>query len=102
MGKGGKGSGSKQAASMGFYKPEYRLSPDDKFERYQILSVRQLFEGAKPQFPPFRNVTFKPAPEAPKVKTSPKHRIKKLSLPGFAGQGVLRADEGDADTDPEE
>jgi site-specific DNA-methyltransferase (adenine-specific) len=90
-----------EAASMGFYKPEYRLSSEDKFERYQILSIRQLFEGAKPQFPPFRNVTFKPAPEAPRVKTQPKHRIKKLSLPGFAGQGVLRADEGDSESDHE-
>jgi DNA modification methylase len=79
-----------EAASMGFYKPEYRLSPEDKFDRYQIISIRQLFDGAKPQFPPFRNVTFKPAPEA--ARTKPKGRIKKLSLPGFAGQGVLRDD----------
>jgi DNA modification methylase len=92
-----------EAASMGFYKPEYRLSQDDKYDRYQILSIRQLFppEGARPQFPPFRNVTFKPAPEAPPVKPTPKHRIKKLSLPGFPGQGVLRADRTDDGEDGE-
>jgi hypothetical protein len=83
-----------EAASMGFYKPEYRLNPDDKYDRYQILSIRQLFppENAKPQFPPFRNVTFKAAPDAVAAKPKPKGRIRKLSLPGFAGQGVLRAD----------
>lgn len=86
-----------EAASMGFYKPEYRLSQDDKYERYQILSIRQLFEGAKPQFPPFRNVTFKAAPEAPAAKPSPKGRITKLSLPGFSGQGVLRSESSDED-----
>jgi hypothetical protein len=85
-----------EAASMGYYKPEYQLSPDYKFERYQILSIRQLFEGVKPQFPPFRNVTFKAAPEAPVVKAKPRHRMTRLSLPGFPGQGVLRADDEDA------
>ncbi|HEV8050136.1 MAG TPA: hypothetical protein VGP88_06040, partial [Thermoplasmata archaeon] len=79
------------------YKPEYRLSQDDKYDRYQILSIRQLFEGAKPQFPPFRNVTFKAAPEAPIAKPAPKGRIRKLSLPGFAGQGVLRPDRDASD-----
>jgi site-specific DNA-methyltransferase (adenine-specific) len=84
-----------EAASMGFYKPEYRLSADDRYDRYQILSIRQLFDGAKPQFPPFRNVTFKTAPETPLPRAPPKGRIKKLSLPGFSGQGVLRGEAGE-------
>jgi DNA modification methylase len=88
-----------EAASMGYYKPEYRLSDDDKYDRYQILTTRDLFEGKQPAYPPFRNVTFKAAPVAPPAKSKPKHRIKKLSLPGFPGQGVLRADEGDSETD---
>jgi site-specific DNA-methyltransferase (adenine-specific) len=88
-----------EAASMGYYKPEYRLSPEDKFERYQIISIRQIFEGAKPQFPPFRNVTFKAAPEAPITTAKSKSRIKKLSLPGFSGQGVLPADDSDLEPD---
>ncbi len=88
-----------EAASMGYYKPEYRLSQDDKYDRYQILSIRQLFEGARPQFPPFRNVTFKTAPEATAAKPARKGRITKLSLPGFSGQGVLRAAGDDPGTD---
>ncbi len=91
-----------EAAGMGFYKPEYRLSQDDKFERYQILTIRELFEGKQPAYPPFRNVTFKPAPTAPAPKSKPKGRIRKLSLPGFAGQGVLRADDADSGAEPED
>lgn len=88
-----------EAASMGYYKPEYRLSQDDKYDRYQIVTVRELFEGKQPSYPPFRNVTFKAAPEAPPAKPKPKGRIRKLSLPGFSGQGVLRADEPDPPED---
>jgi site-specific DNA-methyltransferase (adenine-specific) len=51
-----------EAASMGYYKPDWKLSADDKYDRYQILTIRELFEGKQPQYPPFRNVTFKPAP----------------------------------------
>lgn len=71
-------------ASMGYYKPEYRLSPDDKYDRYQILSIRHLFEGAKPQLPPFRNVTFKAARDAPSPKRSPgrMHRLTAKSATG--------------------
>jgi site-specific DNA-methyltransferase (adenine-specific) len=91
-----------EAASMGYYKPEYRLSQDDKYDRYQILTIRELFEGKQPAYPPFRNVTFKTAPGSPSPVAKPKRRIKKLSLPGFAGQGVLRAEEGEPEPDSEE
>jgi hypothetical protein len=92
-----------EAASMGFYKPEYRLSQDDKYDRYQIISIRQMFrpESARPKFPPFRNVTFKASSEAPAAKAKSKGRIRKLSLPGFAGQGVLREDVDGNGSDPE-
>jgi site-specific DNA-methyltransferase (adenine-specific) len=65
-----------EAASMGFYKPDWKLSADDKYDRYQILTVRELFEGKQPAYPPFRNVTFKAAPE--KAVASPKRRTKRL------------------------
>jgi DNA modification methylase len=87
-----------EAAGMGFYKPDWKLSADDRYDRYQILTIRELFEGKRPNYPPFRNVTFKAAPEAPPNTTRPRGRIKKLTLPGFPGQGVLRADEEDTPT----
>ena len=69
-----------EAASLGFYKPEYRLDPDadTKYDRYQILTIRDLFEGKRPQYPPFRNVTFKAAPVAKPAPKGPKARTKKL------------------------
>ncbi|MFI5417275.1 MAG: site-specific DNA-methyltransferase [Candidatus Lutacidiplasmatales archaeon] len=90
-----------EAAGMGFYKPEYKLSDDDRYDKYQILSIADLFEGKQPAYPPFRNVTFKPAPAAPTPKPKPKGRMRKLSLPGFAGQGVLRAEAADPKDDSE-
>ncbi|HEV2316683.1 MAG TPA: DNA methyltransferase [Thermoplasmata archaeon] len=90
-----------EAAGMGYYKPEYRLSQDDKYDKYQILTIRELFEGKQPAYPPFRNVTFKPAPAAPVSRSRGKTRIRKLSLPGFPGQAVLRNEEGDSDVESE-
>jgi site-specific DNA-methyltransferase (adenine-specific) len=91
-----------EAASMGLYKPQYRLSDDDKYDRYQILTIQDLFDGKQPAYPPFRNVTFKAAPAAPHPKPKSRGRITKLSLPGFSGQGVLRAEEGEPEPDSEE
>ena len=68
-----------EAATLGYYRPEYRLSEDDKYDRYQILTIRELFEGKRPQYPPFRNVTFKAAPPATVLPKGPKARTKKLS-----------------------
>jgi len=68
-----------EAGGLGFYKPEYRLDPDAKYDRYQILTIRELFDGRRPQYPPFRNVTFKAAPVAMPVPKGPKARTKKLS-----------------------
>ncbi len=68
-----------EAATLGYYKPDYRLSEDDKYDRYQILTIRELFEGKRPQYPPFRNVTFKAAPVAKPAPKGPKVRTKKLS-----------------------
>lgn len=75
-----------EAAGMGFYKPDWKLHGDDRYDRYQILTVDDLCRGKQPEYPPFRNVTFKAAPEA--IPVRPRGRIKKLSLPGFPGQGV--------------
>ena len=68
-----------EAATLGYYRPEYRLSEDDRYDRYQILTIRELFEGKRPQYPPFRNVTFKAAPVAKSAPKGPKVRTKKLS-----------------------
>ncbi len=68
-----------EAGGLGFYKPEYRLDADTKYDRYQILTIRELFEGKRPQYPPFRNVTFKAAPLAKPTPKGPKARTKKLS-----------------------
>jgi site-specific DNA-methyltransferase (adenine-specific) len=66
-----------EAASMGFYKPDWKLSADDKYDRYQLLTIRELFEGKQPQYPPFRNVTFRSAPPA-EIK-GPKARRTRLT-----------------------
>ncbi len=67
-----------EAATLGFYKPEYRLDPDPKYDRYQILTIHDLFEGRRPQYPPFRNVTFKAARPVPIPAKGRKARTKKL------------------------
>ncbi len=73
-----------EAAALKFYRPEYQLDPDTKYDRYQILTIRELFEGKRPQYPPFRNVTFKAAPSAPKAKqkTVRMHRLSARSQTG--------------------
>ena len=88
-----------EAATLGYYRPDYRLSDDDKYDRYQILTIRDLFEGRQPQYPPFRNVTFKVAPEAPPTP-KPKGRIHRLSAKSKTGSvapPVGRALVADAD-----
>jgi DNA modification methylase len=86
-----------EAASAGFYKPKDRLDEGEKYPRIQILTIEDLIAGRKLEYPHVRNVTYKAASKAPLARTGPKHRIKKLSLPGFAGQGVLRADESEGE-----
>jgi DNA modification methylase len=67
-----------EAGTLGFYKPEYRLDPDAKYDRYQILTIRDLFDGKRPGRPVSRNVTFKAAPVAKAAPKGPKARTKKL------------------------
>lgn len=67
-----------EAATLGFYKPEYRLDPDAKYDRYQILTINELFDGKRPQYPPFRNVTFRAAPVAKSLPKKPKVRANRL------------------------
>ena len=68
-----------EAGRLGYYRPEYSLDPDTKYDRYQILSIREILEGKRPNYPPFRNVTFKAANPQPPASVLPKGRIKKLS-----------------------
>ena len=68
-----------EAGRLGYYRPEYSLDPDTKYDRYQILSIREILEGKRPNYPPFRNVTFKAANPQPLASVLPKGRIKKLS-----------------------
>jgi hypothetical protein len=56
--------------------------------------------GGNARFPPYRYVSFKVAPSTPAAKAKLTGRIRKLSLPGFAGQGGLRAQEGDSGEGP--
>lgn len=83
-----------EAATLGYYKPEYRLSEEDRYDRYQILTIRDLFEGKQPRYPPFRNVTFKAAPETP---PSPKrggrrqHRLSAKSETGLVAPRTVEA-----------
>jgi hypothetical protein len=50
-----------EAASTGFYD-----SPGwgQKYPRIQMLTIKELLQGAKIQYPPRTNVTFKEAPKA--------------------------------------
>jgi site-specific DNA-methyltransferase (adenine-specific) len=76
-----------EAATLGYYKPEYRLDPDAKFDRYQILTIRELLGGKRPQYPPFRNVTFKAAQLAKPAPKLSRARTKRLSeTPGQSAE----------------
>jgi DNA modification methylase len=68
-----------EAAGLGSYKPEYLLDPSTRYDRYQILTIQQLFDGKRPDYPPFRNVTLKAAPVAKPAPKVSKARTKKLS-----------------------
>jgi site-specific DNA-methyltransferase (adenine-specific) len=68
-----------EAASAGFYQPEYRLSPEERYARIQILTVEDLLNGKNIEAPRFRNVTFREAPVIVPLKPKPKGRATKLS-----------------------
>ena len=51
-----------EAASAGFYKPAVAL--EGSFPRIQLLTVGDLLEGKRIQYPPQTSVTFKKAPRA--------------------------------------
>lgn len=82
-----------EAAGLGFYKPEYKLSDDDRYERYQIITIAELFEGRLPKYPPFRNVTFKPAPQVPPTKKmgGRTHRLSAQSETGSVPRTTMDA-----------
>jgi DNA modification methylase len=58
-----------EAASAGFYRPDYRMDQEEKYPKVQILTIKDLLEGKGLQHPHIRNVTFK---KAPKAKPAPK------------------------------
>jgi hypothetical protein len=49
-----------EAAAAGFYVPP--VAVEQKYAKIQILTVGQLLEGKRVEFPPQANVTFKKAP----------------------------------------
>jgi len=51
----------KEMASAGFY---YSPGWNQKYPRLQILTVAELLEGARIQYPPRTSLTFKEAPRA--------------------------------------
>jgi hypothetical protein len=51
----------KEAAEAGFYQPPGLI---DKYPRIQILSIAQLLEAKKIEYPRLLDVTFKKAPKA--------------------------------------
>jgi len=56
-----------EAASAGFYKPDYRLNEDEKYPKVQILTIDELLEGKKIEYPHIRNATFRAAPRQKKA-----------------------------------
>jgi DNA modification methylase len=68
-----------EAASAGFYTPEYRIDQDERYPRIQILTIADLLGGRTVLAPRFRNVTFRPAPVAEVPKFKPKGRTRKLT-----------------------
>jgi DNA modification methylase len=68
-----------EAASAGFYRPEYPLSPEERYPRIQILTVEDLLSGKNIEAPRFRNVTFKQAPMMIPIKSGRRARTRKLT-----------------------
>jgi DNA modification methylase len=68
-----------EAASAGFYTPEYRIDQEERYPRIQILTIADLLGGRTVLAPRFRNVTFRQAPAAPAPAPTSKGRTKKLS-----------------------
>jgi site-specific DNA-methyltransferase (adenine-specific) len=56
-----------EAVNAGFYKPDYRMSEDEKYRRMQIITIEQLLEGGKVEYPHLRNLTYSKAPAAKKT-----------------------------------
>lgn len=69
----------KEAADAGFYQPEYRLSPDERYAKLQILTITDLLRGRDVHAPRYRNVSFRQAPLSIRVTPKPRGRVKKLS-----------------------
>jgi site-specific DNA-methyltransferase (adenine-specific) len=59
-----------EALTAGFYTTAY--FPDNEYPRIQILAIKELLEGKKPQCPEFGVATFKKAPR--QEKAPPKFR----------------------------
>lgn len=67
-----------EATSLGLYKPEHRLDGNVDYDRYQIITIGELFNGVRPKYLAFSNVTLKTV--APVEVLSPKKLMpKKLS-----------------------
>jgi site-specific DNA-methyltransferase (adenine-specific) len=56
----------KEAAEAGLYKPQ--THDTRSYARLQILTVQQLLDGKRPEYPARRDATFKQAPRAKKEK----------------------------------
>ncbi len=69
----------KEAADAGFYQPEYRLSPEERYAKLQIITVADLLGGKNIEAPRYRNVSFRQAPLSVPLAPKPKGRVKKLS-----------------------
>jgi DNA modification methylase len=67
-----------EAASAGFYRPEHRFTEDEKYPRIQILTIEEMLNGKKLDYPHIRITTFKKAPKAKRMKKS-KNKQSKLS-----------------------
>ncbi len=86
-----------EAASAGFYRPEYPLAPDERYARIQILTVDDLLSGKNIEAPRFRNVTFKQAPLMIPVSARRKSRTKRLTDESdIDSQSAWKAPEGDS------
>lgn len=68
-----------EAASAGFYAPEYRVDPEERYPRIQILTIADLLGGRTVLAPRFRNVTYRQAPPVEPPRARPKVRNTRLS-----------------------